>query len=553
VANKTAGVSGEVLLYLSSFLLVFYFLGISAPGRATVSWLAQDEIHGAAEVGGVAVDPLGGSYVAVDLAVVDLENRPVVNVGGLEVVADSLLDKEFHRLLVREARVTVTVDEEGRVNLLKLKKHKEGPPSAPSGFRLDDITVNDSSVALETPFANVELGPVSVAGAASKVPTGTPQAEVKARIDRLSLVPQTPEIVQSLAGLFGPDTAYEFGPVEGSVRFRDGALQLKEVTFDFPGSRAHLVADIDVLNLTGRTSLTVVTDGRDAGALYAQRDAGGWALSLLVNTLDIPGGGGDSVKIPRVEMTGLSLNAVPEHFTFKLNRLAMDDLRVDAYSALGFSTSSTLHFEGRDKMDGLVSQLGEQDGLWLVLDSLASQWRKGNLTLSILSDRLRRGEKLLASPFRLKVSGGPDDKGVITLEASLNFHPHGGVRAQAVVEKVNREGRRPYAVTIEIDALNTKPVLAIVDPPGILAGMLKGTLSGRLSFNGNRISDSIWHVTECRFALENQGGGIDFLLPEKTQNWDMAAGIGFSFFAKEITFGAGKLKMVVKERKVNDG
>lgn len=551
VGIKTARTGGQVLQILSSLLLVVYFLGVSAPGRATVSWLAKDEIHGEAEVGSIAVDPVGGAYVAMDLSVLDRDAQPVVEVGGVELVADSLLDRTFSHLLVREAKLRVAVDEEGRVNLLELKKHHGGPPSEPQGFRVESFLVDDSSAVIETPFADLELGPLTLKGTASETPPSLPQGEIEAHIARLSLHPRVPEVVETLLGLMGSDAPYEFGPVEGSARFSGGILELHELTFAFPGSRAYLLANVDVLGETGKASLTVTSGGKDAGALLVQLDEKEWAFSLLINVLDIPGGGGETVKVPRVEMNGLSLNAVPEHLTFKLNRLALDELLVDSYAATQLSTSSGFHFEGNHRLETLPGVLAGQDGFWPAVEALAAQWKKGSLTFSLLADKLRLREELLAAPLRFKVAGGPAGEGAITLEASLALHPHGTVTAGVVVDTENREGLRPYAVTIEVDGLNMKPVLAILDLPGMIAGMLQGTLSGRLNFGGLRLGDTVWHVTECSFDLDNPGGGMEFVLPEKTQDWDMAAGIGFSFFTKEITFGAGKLKMLAKQRTVD--
>ena len=58
--------AAQAAVGLSAALLLVYFLGTSAAGRAVMGWAVEQELYGVAEFGNVTADPAGAAVFVTD-------------------------------------------------------------------------------------------------------------------------------------------------------------------------------------------------------------------------------------------------------------------------------------------------------------------------------------------------------------------------------------------------------------------------------------------------------------------------------------------------------
>jgi len=543
----------QTLQAVLSILLVVYFLGASNPGRAMVTSLAQEEIMGEAKVGGIALDPATQSLALYGIELTDADHRPAVKLGAVAVDLESLADRHLEKLSLAEAEVLIALDDRWQVNLARFLRPKPPrPKKKPRPFRVDHLTLADSTIRLETPVADLDVGPVDLQGHVIGRGGQFPDGELSTRIEAIQFQPHEPVTRDAVRGLLGTDGPYRFGPWHGRIGLADGRLRVDDMVFSFPGVQAHLAAQVGLLDLTGQLSVTVDSNGSKAGGFMVRLDPQGFALSLLVNFMRLPGARGETLCLPPVEVNGFSFNARPEHFALKLNRLSLEYLDLGNVSATGVSLNGSLDFEPRTPLDDLVEATAPAS-VWETLTLASEQWQEGELGLSLLVDRVSVGGLELARPLRLRVAGTPGDQPEVRLTARLALSPHGTARGEAVVHTGGKERKTPYEAWLHIKDLETTPILALFDLPGMLKGMLKGRLSGKIGLEADYLGAPVIRVRECTFLLEREAGDLTFSIPSGEQVWDFSVDPEFSFFKKEIRFGEGRLLMSVETRTKRDG
>lgn len=546
--------AGVVLLGLVSILLPAYFLTASSPGRAMITGLMEDEIHGTALLEGVVLDPVGGSASVTGLVVKDRQDRPVMEIDALHAVASSVVDNAYDKVLLRGGRLLVEVDEQGQVNWANLVKDtpSTGKPS-PTVFRVDHISVADTTVTVQTPFADLELGPVSASGSAAVAAGGPPAGRGTARIEHFALSPRHEEVAAILTAVVGDAGPYRFGPLEGKSRLDGNLIKLESFHLQFPLAEVNFRGEIDHKELIGELFMNLVTQGEEIASFGIRVQPEDWFLSVLISSLELPEMPAPGIHVPGFELNHFSFNVVPRQFTVGLNRLMVDRLTVADYGLHRASVSGRVHFEADDRLDVIADKLGSLEAPWGQLEYLLGHWQKGEVNLSLLVESIVRQRELLVEPLRLKVEVNPGKDGRVEATVRFTPHPHGSVEVDLAVDPVDESGHRPWAGEVRVNDLYLPPLLGLAGVSGMLKTMLAGKLNGKIRFRAARLGTPLVQVDDCRFELKGGATPLVFLCPKEQQEWDFDAKINASFFKKEVTFGEGRLLIRTPDELKSDG
>jgi len=543
--------AGWILAYLvlavCTVVVPLYFLGVSRPGRAMISNLVEDNVHGKVELGSMALDPFGRAVSLVDLVIADRENMPVVQVGGAGVVADSLADNAFEQIVLRDSKLIIVLDEEGRLNLQDLIKEKEAVgPREPEGFRIDRLVVGESAVLIDTPYAVLGVGPIGLSGNLSQLPDQFPVGALTGRIDRLGMVIRHSVMVDLFSGLFGGERSYEFGPLSLDLELKDGRIRFSDTRLEFPGTEVHMEGEIDPVRQLGELLFVVNSGGIETASFGASLEEQAWSLALRVNSLSVPKVSNEGIYLPGFEISGLSFKALKEQCTLGLNRLLVKELELGELEAGEVALSGRLHFESGQPLDEMALRLDGQADPWAGLTHAMGQWKRGELFLSLVVQSLVHDREQLAAPLDLRLEVMPRKDGSITVDLDLTASPNGIVQIDVVIEPETEEGLRPYQAEVRLNRLNLPPILRRAEMSGMVKNMLGGRLTGKIRFGGTRLGSPLLEVEECRFDLAGAPGPFVFLCPEEKQTWDMSADVGVSLFSREVKFGNGRLLIRTK-------
>jgi hypothetical protein len=108
---------GHTLCALAILLLLAYFALVSGPGERMISRAIETEIEGTAGVEGVRSNPFDGSVAVLGVTILDARQQPVLSLGRLALVPDTLpglWSSRFAVVTASDARLQITVDENGR-------------------------------------------------------------------------------------------------------------------------------------------------------------------------------------------------------------------------------------------------------------------------------------------------------------------------------------------------------------------------------------------------------------------------------------------------------
>jgi hypothetical protein len=542
--STVISITGQILLGLSTILLVIYFLGVSQPGRATVAWVVEGEIHGTADVGNVFLDPLSAAVTMTDLAIRDDQDRPVASVRSLQVIPEGVSPPLFKFLHLDGMKFSIYLDQDGRFSLESLFRDKEKKGNRrPKPLLLDRLLIGDSEVRLDTPFGSIEAGLVEVNAHVEAEPDQFPSGQGEAEIGRFILAPRDELVGVILEGLLGSAGPYSFGPLLAQASFGNDQVHIPELSLTFPAANLRIQGRLNPLLLEGRLALSVTSDGQDIASLLAERSADSWLFSTLVTQLTIPGLDDETWMVPQLELNGLSVNALPKTITCKLNRLSSPDVKLGELHLEETSLSANLHYEGSEPVDSYIAAVLGQD---FPVDRFLAQWRKGKLSLSLLVSRIVLEKALVAAPLRVRLEALRTDDHKVHLTLSTTLHPHGSITAELRADLNTADGKTPFVATVTVKGLETETLVAAAGLPGFVRGMVTGRLDGRLEVVGHELAAGIVKVNHCRFDLtRKEGGNMVFRTPDDNQNWDFTKEPGFSLFTKEVKFGEGRLIMEV--------
>lgn len=549
VAFRTGGASAFLGLGAASLLLLAYFLGVSNPGRSYLSGLAQEEIHGEAEIGGIEADPVDGSVALVNVSVRDRHSEPVLEVDGFYAVPAAFEPPVFERLTLDGGKLYISLDEQGRFNLDTLFK-SSGPstkPSKPDVFSLSEVSVSDFNLVLTTPFLDLDVGPVRGNGFAWQKADGSRAGTVDATIQTLSAQPKLKELAAYTAAALGQAGPLALGPLEGVVDWVGPKVVLRRFRLGLRGLELVVRGEVDVDTLLGEVAVALRREGVDIASVAAQSAADGWTLSGVVNSVALPRTPLSGIEIPGLTLEGAAFSATGQVASLSLSRLFVDGFEQDDIAVKGVAVSGSLRFLAAAPFAALVPKLEQVKGEWERISYLLGAWDKGEFVLSVLVDELGvRGESL-AQPVRVKVNARPEPEGSVGASLHLALHPLGTIKAEVTLMAAVDSGRSPYRVTVRVDALDLGPLVAAADPPMMLKRMMSGTLNGGITFRGSGLGSPVIVVKECRFDLANEGGGgVVIWCPAGEQEWDLSVDPDVSLFKKEVTFGKGKLKYQMK-------
>ncbi len=550
VAFRAGGAGAFGGLGVASLLLLVYFLGVTTPGRSYLSGLARDEIHGEAEIGGIEADPVDGSVTLVNVAVRDQHNAPVLEVEGLYAVPTTFEPPVFDRLTLDGGKLYLSLDEQGRFNLDTLFK-SSGPsnkPSKPDVFSLSEVSVSDFSLALTTPFLDLDVGPVGGNGFAWQKVDGSRAGTIDATIETFSAEPKLKELASYAAALLGRTGPLVFGPLEGVVDWVGPKVTLRRFKLGLGGFDLIIRGEVDVDTMLGEVSLALRGAEVDTASIAARSAEEGWTLSGVVNRIDLPRTSLDDLEIPAVTLEGANFSAAGETASLSLSRLFVDRIEQDGIAAKGVAVSGTLRYLASAPFVALVPKLEQVEGEWDRIAYLLKEWKKGEMVLSVLVDEVGFKGKNVVEPMRVKFNARPGADGVFDANLQLALHPLGTVSVESMLKPAGESGRTAYGVTVKVEALDLGPLLVAADPPMMLKRMLSGKLEGGISFHAPDLGSPVIVVTECRFELAQAGGGmVVFSIPEGEQKWDLSVDPEVSLFKKEIAFGEGKLKYEMKQ------
>jgi hypothetical protein len=543
--------AARIALWLATLLLVLYFLGVAVVGPGVVVYAVEDEFLGAAEVGTLSVDPLSTAVTVTDLMLTDVEKNPVVQVGGVLAVAESVADQQFTDLAVRGGRIRLALDENGTLNLLALKRPKEKKePSEPKGFRVDRLSVGDFAVTLETPFADLEAGPFQVTGWVKQEPGKLADGNVDGEVARIVLSPRGDDAGRILEALTGRPGPMELGPVLLTASVNGDRIDVADLQADVAQSKFTAWGWADLSTGAGKVLLTVLDQGQPNLSLLVDNSEADPTVAFRLDRFSFPGVEAYGVAVPELEGSGMSLALLPQHLSVLVNRFHAGPVDLGNAAVKGTSLSSELEYEGRDKLREILAKVGGAanplEGAALVLGG----WARGNLAVSLLLDDVTlKGGRQLARPLRFKTSGGPDKKGRIELLGELTLHPHGGLTFSTSWLKPDRKGASGFMLEVTVESLQTASLLAAADVPAMVRRMFSGKLAGKLRLHGTWPGKPEVVVDECRFELVTEQGTVVLKTPGTGEVWELEKAPEFSFLTRQVSFGKGKLQIVMEPRK----
>ena len=479
----------------------------------------------------------------MNLAGRDRHNEPVLEVDGLYAVPTTLEYPIFERLTLDGGKLYLAVDEEGRLSLDTLfKKKPSSGPSKPDVFSLNEVSVTDFSVALATPFLDLDVGPLRGTGFAWQKADGSRAGTVDATISTFSIAPKLKELSAYAEAVFERKGPLVFGPLEGMVDWVGPKVTLRRFRLAFPGLELVVSGEVDVTTLFGEVNVSVRAEGADAASIAARVAKDGWTLSGLVNSVTVPRASVSGLEVPGVALQGATFNASGKTASLSLSRLFVDGFEQDGLAARGVAVSGAIRFRASAPFEELLSKLEQVEGEWDRIGYLLKGWGGGDIVLSVLVDELAYGGRSLARPVRVKFNARPGPEGTVGASLRLGLHPLGAVTAEMTLKPAGESGRTGYAAVVKIDDLDITPLVKAADPPMMLKRMLSGKLKGGITFYCPDLGSPMIVVKECRFDLEKEaGGGVVIKCPEGEQKWDLSVDPEVSLFKKEISFGEGKL------------
>jgi len=545
---------GRTLLGTATLVLVIHFTASSGAGRSVVAAVVEGDLNGAASIGNIIVDPLTGMLAMADLKVTDRDNAPVAEVGAIAVVPSAVTETDIESLLVDKACVTVRIDEEGRTNLDDLFREKETKkPSAPSLFRISDIDVDESSLVVTTPFADLTAGPVTLNGTHVKEVDGTVSGSCTTSCGKLVVKPRVTSIADYFRKLTGADDL-ELGPLDASVEWTRDRVRVQALNLEVPGASVFVRADVDVNALGGELAVAVRSGGAEVATFTTRVAEKEWFVSALVNHFCLPGGEVAGLMLPDATLDGFIANASENNFSLTLDRFLVENYSDEGLSTSSLSVSAGIRFVPKGRMSDLYAQVDSASSLAEAFRRVIREWSSGEITLALLAEDLFVSGSAVASPLRLKVHAMPTKERGAKLEAQLSVHPLGSVQGEVTVTAPDRKGDSGYSARLWTDGLDLVPLSPLLDLPPMARKLLNGKLVGQATFSAAQMESPTVRFQSCRFeTTAEDGGGLVLQCAAGDQDFDFSKEPDVSFLKKEIAFGTGRMTFQVKPAPRRDG
>ena len=596
--TRTVRVLGQLLLSIATLLVFAYFLTTSAPGKAYIGTLIAEDTEGQASIGTLVVDPAGNLMSVLDLRMETNSREPIFTLEQATVTRSSLMalaNGNVDKFFARNAKLYVTMDEQGNLNLDTFFKKKEPKePSPPSPFQLDDIDVEGVSLSLKTPIADFLSGPASVHGKVSGDDKGKSMGTIQAKIDRFNVVPKTLGLQRQLEALLQSPAPHSFGPFSLETQWNQDEVLVKKGSLELPAGLtlafdADLKGDVNAqpyaphsvsANVTlmwkektllsaqlemgleankGHLEIREITlpdiplandmvlSGVTLGSLSARGsiDAQGWNGSLVVDRFQFPGLSILETPIPQMNIEHVDFAATPERVHGRIKGvkvslistgdLTLHDLELESRINLLFAGDS------QAMVDLLRSDASQADKL----QTLLKHWNRGEFSLRISADKVSSALGELPAPLSLVLSaeGAPDRR----YKFDLRLVPAVGGAITVHAKGVVPPEIGPQKLQLTFDNLDLGTLLKHVSAPAMLANNLGGTVSGTLAVTLGGGDPGMAEVTECSIVIDTPAATLELKAPQLPQMLDLnnapnPASLGFVvLMGGEIKFGDGKL------------
>ncbi len=284
-------------------VLLAYFALVSGPGERMISRAIEAEIEGTAGIGGVRSDPLDGSVAVLGVTIRDARQQPVLSLGRLALVPDTLpglWSSRFARVSASDARLQITVDENGRSNLDGLFKEKPEEEKPPTPFHVKHLNLERLSVDIDTPQLAATLGASKVEGDFAGDGAGKNTGKVRLLLDSIQLTARDPGLSSVLDRLFASGASVGLGPVAADVHWTPELMALSIRELAYPRGTATLRAEFPVgsdgavrVDAPGEIRLTLHQGGQRMIHLWFSSRDGQQNIELDMGTLNVP-----EIKLP---------------------------------------------------------------------------------------------------------------------------------------------------------------------------------------------------------------------------------------------------------------
>jgi hypothetical protein len=545
--SRVVGAGGHSLLGVSTVAFLAYFLASSAVGAGVVSVVAESDLNGGMNVGSILADPVSGTLAMADLTVTDSSNAPVATVGGIAVTPSAITETDLSNLLVQRARINVRIDEDGRVNLDGLFKEKEKKePGKPSLLRVAAFGVADSTVTIETPWADLFLGPIDADGNHTKQVDGSVSGSTVVRIAGLTLTPKSASLAAYLAALTGTGGSLTVGPLDLDAAWTRQSVTVHRLSLEAPGGGLFLKGEADVASLAGQAAATFRYLGREVASASVKAHDTDWHVSTMVAHLAVPEGTVEGLWIPAAQVDGLLLSVSEENVSVSLDRMTLGAVRQGDLVAGPLSLSGSIRYSPRTTLSDIAAEIDALPSPGLAPLTVLQAWVSGETTLTFLADELSVRGSPLARPLRLRVYARPDKQGT-RAELLLSLHPLGALQAEWTMAPRPRDGGFPCSAHIWTDGFDLDPLLAAVDLPPMVRKMVSGRLKGQVRFTAKDLASAHIRVQACRFETSaKDGSGLVVECRPGEQEFDFSVEPDFSYLKREISFGPGKMTFQMK-------
>jgi hypothetical protein len=545
-----ARVTAEVTLGLAALLLAAYFLLAAGPGRSLAAVVLEDEMNGRATFGNILLDPFGASLSVVDLAIHDPTEAPVAALEVAYAVPRSLLDNAYETVRLGGLFLHVVVDEEGNVNLARLakekKKKRERPPE-PVAFAVDRLDLGDSHVRVETPLADLDVGPISVTGSLAAGEDGIPKGDGVLTAARIVLDPKLEdETVRLLARILGLEGKRELGPLVMKAGTRDEVLDIPDLSVVLSDLALQAAGHAGLETGAFEATLRLVRQDRTLATLAASLAGDSWRLSTRLDGITLPPAATETLSFPGLEIAGIELEAGPESLTLNAARLRVPELSGGGFVAGGLTLAMKAAYQAAQPLQelgrALAAAASPEEGIGRVLE----QWKEGALELALTIDSAVCLKRQYGVPMIWKLRLKPLEAGRFALSIGLEVAPGGRLEIDLEIQAPGADGTRPYSAVLRARDLPLWCPLELAEASAMLRNMLVGRMTGELVFTSRDLASPLLLVESCRFDFADNPSGIYFFCPEEVQTWDMAAGIDLSPLLGKVHFGKGMMWMKMR-------
>jgi hypothetical protein len=578
---------GHTLCALAILLLLAYFALVSGPGERMISRAIETEIEGTAGVEGVRSNPFDGSVAVLGVTILDARQQPVLSLGRLALVPDTLpglWSSRFAVVTASDARLQITVDENGRSNLDGLFKEKpEEEEKPPTPYQVKRLNLERLSIDIDTPQLTATVSASQVEGDFSGDGAGQNTGEVRLLLKSILLTAKDPGLSMVLDRLFASGASVGLGPVAADVRWTPVlmALSIRELAYpggtatvraEFPvgpdgtvladapseirltlhqgGQRVihlwfssregkqNLELDIGALNLPeiALPGLIALPEFRLAeGKIHAHLSLQEWGASARIRGLEIKGNPG---TVPEVNLPLFHLDATSERLFMTLEGLKLERHTTPDLSFSGARMDMRIQLEptvplSRDWVAQVIEGTGQPAGFQELVRRL---WGKGDATLKLEVRDVQSKASAFPNPVLVEMEGHmtPDKR----YSGRLLVKP--GVPG---VVAVSLEGDRANArLNVRLGELDLLTLLTAVKAPDKAISMLGGTADGPVVVDIPPGQPTKPVLRECDLRISLPKATTRITIPAPDQELDVNKAPSAMAFLMLLAKGSGDLK-----------